>query len=199
MNAKETHIAISRHFHLSNKSLANLPHCASQRFNRNDLAKFLGKHSFNKGAEIGVRRGRFSAILCKTNLNIELFCIDPWSAIDNKYPQERQDQIYEYAVNVLAPYNAKIVRRASLDVVKYFEDNSFDFIYIDGNHRFDYVCPDIIYWSQKVRSGGIVAVHDFYGGEPGVQKAVEAYVHAHYISHWYMTKELAPTAFWVKP
>ena len=39
------------------------------------------------------------------------------------------------------------------------------FVYIDGNHKFDFICPDIIYWSKKVKHGGIVAVHDFYGGE----------------------------------
>jgi hypothetical protein len=58
---------------------------------------------------------------------------------------------------------------------------------------------DIILWSKKVRKNGIIACHDCYGGETGVEKAVEAYTHSHHIDPWYVTKELQPTAYWVNP
>jgi hypothetical protein len=199
MNSKEIHEAIKKKFHLSNKSLLNLPYCSGWKYNRNHLAELLGELNFNKGAEIGVRAGRFSMQLCKCNPNLELFCIDPWNEYDPKYYQAKQDRIYAEAMKNLSPYNAKLMRKTSLDALEYFKVRSLDFAYIDGNHKFDFVCPDIIYWSMRVKSNGIIAVHDVYGGETGVLRAVEAYVSSHNIIPWYITKELAPTAYWVNP
>lgn len=201
MDSRAIHLAIRNKFHLSNLTTrtANLPYCSGFRYNRNHLAELLGELGHNRGAEIGVREGAYSARLCRHNPNIELFCIDVWGVFDKKYTQEKQDSIYAKAVQNLSKYNATLIRKKSLDAINDFKDESLDFVYIDGNHKFDYACPDIIYWSYKVRTGGIVAVHDCYGGEAGVQKAVEAYVHSHHIDPWYITKELAPTAYWVKP
>lgn len=196
---KTIHDAIARKFHLSNKTKRNLPYCSGQRYNRSHLAELFGELKFNIGAEIGVRRGRYSRHLCHCNPDLTLFCIDPWMAYDTKYTQRIQDNIYKSALEILKGYNVKIVRKTSMEALADFADGSLDFVYIDGNHHFDFVCPDIISWSYKVRHGGIVAVHDFYGGEAGVQKAVEAYVHSHDIRPWYMIKELMPTAYWVKP
>lgn len=201
MDKKGLHAAIRQKFHLSNLTtrMANLPYCAGMRYNRNHLAELLGELGFNRGAEIGVRQGAYSARLCRKNPNIELYCIDPWSALGNKYPQEKQDKIYAVAQKNLKKYNATLIRKTSMDALSDFDNDSLDFVYIDGDHKFDAVVLDIVLWSKKVRSGGIVAAHDCYGGEVGVQKAVEAYVHCHHIDHWYVTKELAPTAFWVNP
>ena len=58
-----------------------------------------------------MRRGRYSEILCKANPELKLYCVDPWAPIDNKYPGERQQEIYNYTVNRLKPYNATIIRR----------------------------------------------------------------------------------------
>jgi len=197
----DIHKRIQKKFHLSNLTtrMANLPYCAGMRYNRNHLAEFIGELGFNRCAEIGVRTGGYSLRMCNRNPNIELYCIDPWDAIGSKYPQEKQDRIYAQAVKNLAKYNATLIRKTSENALHDFDIECLDFVYIDGNHKFDYAMFDIIEWSKRVRKGGIVAVHDYYGGEVGVQKAVEAYVHCHHIDPWYITKELAPTAFWVKP
>jgi hypothetical protein len=195
----DIHETIKKKFHLSNKTMRNLPYCSGQRYNRSNLAELFGEIQFNIGAEIGVRRGRYSRQLCHCNPNLKLFCIDPWSAYDTKYTQKRQNEIYAQAVKNLSGYNVQIIKKDSVAALVDIEDQSLDFVYIDGDHHFDFVCPDIINWSKKVKRGGIVAAHDSYGGEAGVQKAVEAYVHAHDIRPWYMTKELMPTAYWVNP
>lgn len=201
MSNKEIHQAIRRKFHLSNLTtrMANLPYCSGMRYNRYHLAELLGELGYNKGAEIGVRQGAYSAKLCRSNPNLKLLCIDPWSALGEKYPQEKQDFIYSKAIENLSKYGVTFIRKTSFDALADVEDESLDFVYIDGDHKFDTAMMDIIFWSRKVRSGGIVAAHDCYGGEVGVQKAVEAYVHCHHIDPWYVTKELAPTAYWVKP
>jgi hypothetical protein len=72
------------------------------------------------------------------------------------------DSFYEIAQERLAPYNCRFVRKFSMDALAQFEDDSLDFVYIDGNHRLPWVLDDICGWMIKVRAGGIVAGHDYY-------------------------------------
>ena len=176
-----------------------LPICCPRGYGRDLLPDLFYELGYHTGAEIGVRVGRYSAKLCEANSSLTLYSIDPWKAYSDRYPQDRQDRIYQEAIKRLTPYNAKILRKESMEALGDFEDGYFDFVFIDGNHLFDYVAPDIIFWSRKVRSGGMVCVHDFYHGETGVVMAVEAYTYSNDIRPWYTTKELQPTAFWVKP
>jgi predicted O-methyltransferase YrrM len=177
----------------------SVPHAAGRRYNRKHLAQLLGELQYNKGAEIGVRKGAFSKYLCQCNPNLEILCIDPWGQYRGN-PQSRQDRYFKYAVKNLNECNAKIIRKTSMDALTDIEDGSLDFVYIDGNHQFDYVCLDIIFWAKKVKSGGIIGCHDYCEfGWGGVVKAVNGYTHCHHIDPWYITKELEPTAFWVNP
>lgn len=196
---KKIHEAIRAKFNFLDR-YDNLPYNAGRGKTRNDLGTLFAEIGFNVGAEIGVRRGRFSRHLCKCNPKLRLYCIDPWMPYGKKYTEKRQDGIYREALKVLEPYNVTIIRETSIDALRHFGDETLDFIFIDGDHTFDYVAPDIIYWSKKVKSGGIVSVHDYYSfGWSGVKQAVDAYTFCHDIRPWYVTKELEPTAFWVKP
>jgi hypothetical protein len=86
-----------------------------------------------------------------------------------------------------------------MDALSLFEDGSLDFVFIDGNHTFDFAMMDIICWPKKVKSGGLIMVHDFYPFDNcGVWNAVQAYSHSHNL-HCYTTKEHEPTAYWVNP
>ena len=164
---------------------------------RNRLAKLLATLGLNRGAEIGVNRGRFSERLCKENSDIELYCIDPWS---KNLDVRDMDKRHRQTVERLKPYNATVIKKTSMDAVVDFEDDFLDFVFVDGNHEFDYACMDIICWSNKVRSGGIVACHDYFQFyNAGVVDAVDAYTRTHRVSPWYTTFELQPTAWWFKP
>jgi predicted O-methyltransferase YrrM len=166
---------------------------------RDSLASLFGAIGFNVGAEIGVRSGRFSRVLCKANPKLHLFCVDPWAAY-SRLTQEKQDAYYADAVNNLKDYNVTFVRKYSMDALADFEDGSLDFVYIDGNHEFDFCCPDIIFWAKKVKQGGAMAVHDYYPFyRAGVVQAVNAYVSAHNISPWFVTRERESTAYWENP
>lgn len=52
-----------------------------------------------------------------------------------------------------------------------FPDAFFDFIFIDGGHEYNQVCRDIDGWLPKVKSGGMLAGHDY--NSPGVERAVK--------------------------
>ena len=111
-----------------------------------------------------------------------------------------QKNIFEYAKRYLEGYNIEFVRKTSMDALDDFEDKSLDFVYIDGDHQFDYVMTDLIFWNRKVKSGVIVALHDYcHFHWSGIIRAVDAFVYCHDIRPWFITKESKPTVFWVKP
>ena len=196
------HSVIKSKFKISirRSSTDNFP-ISAKHGGRNMLGEVFRALSLNKGAEIGVKRGAYSKILCLANPDIELTCVDQWRGNNTPHNlQPKQDKNFRRAVKALSKFNVKFLRKTSMDALADFEDESLDFVYIDANHEFDYVCPDIIFWSQKVRSGGIIACHDYFNHlRGGVVKAVDAYVNCHNITPWYVTLELYPTAFWVKP
>ena len=159
---------------------------------------------YKTGAEIGVAEGKFSEIMCKKIQGLNLYCIDPWVQIkDNKRSMDigrnLPEQRYKEATERLKGFKTELIRKTSLDAVSAFITGHFDFVYIDGAHNFDYVMTDIIEWSKRVRSGGIVAGHDYYRfRNAGVVQAVDIYTYMHKIDEWFITDERTPTWFWVK-
>lgn len=166
---------------------------------RQSLAFMLGDLGYCEGVEIGTNLGASAEMWVKNAPMLHLTCVDPYTVYDSRNSQERQDDAYSEAVERLKPYNADIIRAASLDVVGSFKDGSIDFLYIDGDHKFDAVMQDLIRWAPKVRDGGLIALHDYcvlWRG--GVMKAIEAYTSAHHIDPWYVTRDELPSAFWRK-
>jgi predicted O-methyltransferase YrrM len=166
---------------------------------RTELAALFGELGFTKGVEVGTCKGEFAKVLCEQNPALHLTCVDPWLDQGGPANQDRQDRRYALAQQALSGLNAEFIRLRSLEAVGTFGDGSLDFVYIDGNHAFDFAIRDIIEWTPKVRTEGIVAVHDYHcevGAD--VIMAVNAYTHCHDIRPWYVTREHHPTAFWVR-
>ena len=183
------------------RSSGKMPRPLRAGYGRNVLAKFFNVVGFRVGVEIGTHKGRYARSICRYNKKLKLYCVDPWLAYDNmKIDQNGQESIYNIAVGNLKKYNAEIMKKTSMEALGDFNDNSLDFVYIDGNHHYEYVYEDICEWSKKVKSGGIIACHDYYViFWPGVTKAVEQYTSENDISIWFATRDRLHTAFWVKP
>ncbi len=134
---------------------------------RTELAGLFTELGFKKGVEIGTEQGIYTETLCKANPNLHLYCVDPWIVYDNNLgyhigtTQKQFDTFYKETIERLRPYKATIIREMSMVAVKRFKDDSLDFVYIDANHRLEYVIMDIVEWAKKVHPGGIVAGHDF--------------------------------------
>jgi hypothetical protein len=179
-------------------------------FHRNDLAALFAELGFRKGAEVGVAEGRYSEVLLKANPKLELHMVDPWHSYSDN-PQNKSKEKHEFAyqetLRRTRDYKMAIpIMQESMEYVRQVVDESLDFCYIDGNHLFDYVMQDLIEWSKRVRSGGLVTGDDYYtldqsrwrGG--GVVEAVNAYVNAHQISPWFVFQGHKSVDFmWVKP
>jgi predicted O-methyltransferase YrrM len=175
-------------------SRIHYPYAAKYTRTRKDMYNIFNDFGYKTGVEIGVFKGQNAEEMLKRIKGLKLYCVDPWPGRFAKY--------YPLAEKRLSKYkNAKIVYSASMDAVKKFEDNFFDFVYIDNAyHIFDDVMMDLICWVPKVKKGGAVAGHD-YVAHCGVPTAVTAYTGAHGIRPVFITKESGSTNngfFWVK-
>jgi cephalosporin hydroxylase len=61
-------------------------------------------------------------------------------------------------------------RGKSLDALAHVKDSDLDFIYVDGDHRYEAVLADIKGWRPKLRDGAVLAGHDW--SLKDVQKAI---------------------------
>lgn len=131
---------------------------------RMSLTNLFAELGFQTGVEVGVEQGLYSKALLEANRQLKLFCVDPWLAYQGyreHVSQDKLDAFLEITKQRLVNYNFEIVRKLSVDAAKDFEDNSLDFVYIDGNHEFSHVVADICAWYPKVRRGGILSGHDY--------------------------------------
>lgn len=178
-------------------------------FHRNDLAQLFAELGFKRGAEIGVAEGNYSEVLLRANPECELLLVDPWHAYSEN-PQNKTKEKHEFAYREVLRKtkdypNVKIDMRYSMDAVRDVEDGSLDWVYLDAMHSFNFVMMDLICWSRKVRSAGVVALDDFYKIDPvrwgaGVVEAVQAYTSAHQINPWFICQgHKSVEAWWVRP
>jgi hypothetical protein len=135
---------------------------------RYEFHKLLKQHNLKgKGIEIGVGRGEFSKHLLELTELEKIYSIDPWdiskSQYRSKWTQEKLNEVYELAMLNLKPFGSrsKVVKSTSAEALKMFDDKSIDFIYIDALHDYESVKQDIELWWPKVKSGGILAGHDY--------------------------------------
>ena len=153
MNQIGIHAAIKRCFPRIIAGDDNMPICV--RGTRNDLAACWNVLGYKKGVEVGVHRAGYSCELLRQIPDCHLTCVDPWVTYLHSHMTEKHQQKYlRIAKSRLDPYvdkgRATIMRMTSMEAVTQFEDESLDFVFIDGNHLFDYCCSDIIFWSQKM-------------------------------------------------
>ncbi len=128
---------------------------------RDDFALFLAENGYKVGVEVGVDSGEYGVTLCKAGLKV--YGVDPYvSYYDYKLPNKGSNKNhYEVAAANLKEYDYTFIKKFSMEALNDFEDNSLDFVYIDGNHTLPYVSQDILEWQRKVKKGGIISGHDY--------------------------------------
>jgi hypothetical protein len=155
--------------------------------------------NFKVGAEIGTEHGFYAAKICEANPQAKLYCIDPYLVVPYYEGYKDQEQINEHFVVAqrrLKGKNHEFIKKLSMDAVKDFEPNSLDFVFIDANHYFEWVVNDVIYWSRKVKPGGIVYGHD-YSDQFHVKQAVNAYMSAYKVNPWFIFKKKGLVDCWM--
>lgn len=124
-------------------------------------------------AEIGVARGRFSSQLVGTCRPSLLVLVDPWlqqeqqvyfgdtnNTVQNEQDRRFNDVIRRFASSVPGR-ECRVLRKFSVDAAREFDDGSFDWVFIDGNHSHEACLEDLRAWAPKVTADGLLCGHDF--------------------------------------
>lgn len=134
----------------------------------NDLAFLMDIASEKDVCEIGIWKGRTTVHLLQTCKS--LVAIDPWEGLE-LYPNHgfsNDGNVFAgFAANIAANYTHRgkwfeIYKKPSALVAREMHPNrTFDVVFIDGNHFYDYVVEDIGLWVPRVRIGGWLCGHDY--------------------------------------
>ena len=123
----------------------------------------------------------------------KVISIDPY--IDNYDPTDHAckyapfDQVYNrFIFNTKNFPNIDHIRKTSEDAINDFLPNSIDFVYIDGNHKYEFVKKDIQNYWKIVKPGGFLGGHDYHSID--VKKAIEETIN--YVDHDFVDRS------WVK-
>jgi predicted O-methyltransferase YrrM len=128
-----------------------------------------------KAIEVGCWKGR-ATYAFKSNIpkdQFELFCVDPFLG-----SAEHKDSLQGASTRADFEKNLKdsgildsisVIEKYSADAAKDFEDNSLDLIFIDAEHDYENVKLDILSWTPKLKSGGIIFGHDY--PDPKIENA----------------------------
>lgn len=150
------------------------------------------------GVEVGVHTGDFSAHILKLVKPAKIFLIDPWKyepdpryrnslyGSKNKQEQVELDERYQQVVDRFSEDieagKVTILRQLSVEAAQQFDSESLDWVYIDGNHLYEFVKQDLQLYFPKIKPGGFLCGDD-YGikgwWESGVMKAVDEFKAEH--------------------
>lgn len=153
---------------------------------RDELPRVLAERGLADGVavEVGVQRGEYSRHLLTECPRLTLISVDPWRGDVDGYDdpanvsQAEQDRRYGATKDALAPFGARsdIWRMTSVDGAAAVRGMAYrepvprllalpGFVYLDARHDEASVAEDIAAWWPLVRSGGILAGHDFLDGD----------------------------------
>lgn len=151
-------------------------------------------------AEVGVFTGdhALSMLQCIPQIK-HLYLIDPYEIYEGYKDQclfeSLKGNVEKEAHKNLYKYNDKITwikAKFSANVIP----ELLDFIYIDGNHDYEYVMWDISNAWEICKQGAIIGGHDYYNDRYGVKKAVDEFfssknieINIKYIDWWIKKKE----------
>ena len=155
------------------------------------MINFVGEHFKNKklvGVEIGTYKGINAYSIMKTLNMTLLYCIDPYLEYNNypetwlintqnyfdKYELEAKKRLKKFGTAVI------FIKGLSTDpsTLNFICDN-LDFVYIDGNHDYNYAKNDINTYYLKLQSDGIIGGHNFESKFSGVARAVLEFIDKH--------------------
>ena len=121
--------------------------------NRIDLLDHFPKNSVC--AEIGVLEGFYSHYIFEKTNPKKLYLIDKW--MDEKIYKKVLKKFH----NEIKEKRIIVIKGMSEDVLETFKDDFFDWVYVDGDHRYKGVLKDLEICRKKVERSGFISGHDY--------------------------------------
>lgn len=152
-------------------------------------------HKASVCAEIGVYKGDFSEKIIEIVGPKRLHLIDPWTyeedetygmslyggqaGVNQNYMDAIYGQVQKRFKRQIDAGVVKIHRASSVEACANFPDEYFDWIYVDGNHLYEFVKQDLNSYYSKVKGGGYIAGDDYHTvgwWQGGVKRAVDEFI-----------------------
>ena len=164
---------------------------------RRFLLQKLSKGSV--GCELGVWKGDFSEEILNMVKPTRLYLVDPW-LYQPEFPgswygggvarnQKDMDDIFEAVKNKFSNCSGvEIIRKKTKELAGEISDDSLDWVYIDGNHQYEFVLNDLKTFFPKVKTEGVLCGDDYNRGKG---KSITQAVHQ-------FLKESSCELLWVK-
>lgn len=148
------------------------------------VSEHANERGWTMGAELGVLRGLLFFRILDRCPKVTLVGVDIWE------PRPEQDAIRSdggrsYKEHDLGGYEREVRKSAAqygnraiihkmrtTEAAKLYDDETFDFVFLDADHTYEGVRADIAAWWPKVKIDGMLMGHDFQHGFPGVIRAV---------------------------
>ena len=149
-------------------------------------------------AELGVDKGDFSKKILLYNKPEKLILIDSWNT--TRYNNSK----YNHVKNKFQKYSqVKTDRGLSQNVLKKYDNNYFDWLYIDTTHSYEQTKKELELAKDKVKNDGYITGHDYRTGnvDTGYKYGVITAVHEFCIKYNYEIRYLTldrPPSFALK-
>jgi len=163
----------------------------------------LDKNS--KFVEVGVWKGDFSKQIWNISSPNLLVLVDSWTFDEkvrgcapqvsgeeplsqNFFDQAKKDT-YDKFKNI---QNVHILDFNSQEASSKYEDNFFDYIYIDAEHTYQAVTKDLEVWYPKLKKNGTLFGDDYYWREEddtfSLHRAYQEFIQKNHIKKWCVFK-----------
>ena len=163
----------------------------------------LDKNS--KFVEVGVWKGDFSRQIWNISSPNLLVLVDSWTFDEkvrgcapqvsgeeplnqNFFDQAKKDT-YDKFKNI---QNVHILDCNSQEASSKYEDNFFDYIYIDAEHTYQAVTKDLEVWYPKLKKNGTLFGDDYYWREEddtlSLHRAYQEFIQKNHIKKWCVFK-----------
>jgi len=130
--------------------------------------------------EVGVYVGESTLVLLESGkfkryVAVDQF-VDDYDHAQTDIPPVKykmSDVEASFRENVISKYPfVELLKEDSAAAAKHLTGQQFDVVYIDADHRYEFVKRDIADYIKLIRPGGIIAGHD-YNDAWGVKRAVD--------------------------
>ena len=154
-------------FNIAKNKTPNIKTHIHEKWLRHNIVNNIeGKN--NIGIELGVATGVFSKRMIATNKFKRFYGVDSYSGVHD-------DDEYKNTLKNVGFHNPvySLLRLEFENVIDLFEDEYFDFIYVDGfAHTGEEGGKSLIDWYKKLKVGGIMSGDDYHDDWPLVKWAV---------------------------
>ncbi|WP_208349203.1 class I SAM-dependent methyltransferase [Pseudaestuariivita rosea] len=141
------------------------------------------------GAEFGVFRGHFSAVIGRVLKPKKLYLVDPWEKLGERFNWGNGNYTNNNQLTT-AQAKADALRRTqhldNIEIIEDFEENfltslteKLDFVYLDSSHHYDDVVRTLPMIDKALAKGGVIFGDDWYSNPKhysGVCRAVNEFV-----------------------